>query len=434
MNMKRFLILLLALTLVLSFASCKNDKDKGNENVCEGHVDADDDYLCDKCGANYDDGDEAPDVVLPTEYEITFVVKLDNGEVVSGVKFTITRGAKSFDLVSDSSGKAVQKLEAGPYAISYDYETLPEYCTPDTFGFRVEEGTSEVILIVSDNTPDGSVAKPFPIQEKETEITLEPGQEINFVYRGATTKKLTINADGISVIYDGNTYNSEDGSVSLDFYPEIGKETRFSVKNNNDEAVTTVMSLIAPLGSNENPIILTENQGSALVSDEETVYYKWIASADGVIVLTSESAVNNISLTKVLENDVLIISQTVGNAAAYLTVKSGDEITIGVSAINATERVDVDFAITTYAGTDADPVPVLMDEINISLFPEETVVFSGTVGKTLKVSDENRISIWHDTITHGNEDGSEIVLELLKPIFVLNNYSEYVNGITITFE
>ena len=432
MNFKKFFVILLALTVVLSFVACKDDKEDKKE--CEGHVDVNDDYLCDKCGVNFDDGDEAPAVVVPKEYDITFVVKLDNGEPLSGIKFTLTRGAKSFALESDSNGIASQKLEAGPYAIEYDYETLPEYCVPDTFGFKLEEDTSTVELVIVNNTPDGTATKPFPVRENETEITLNAGEEIYFVYRGATTKKLTIAEEGITVSYNGTTYNAENGVVSLDFYPEIGKETLYSVKNNTDSLITTTMSLIAPLGSNENPIPLTESSSVASVSEEETVYYKWTADMDGVLVVTSNCENNNISLSKVIENDVLIISQTTGSKAAYLVIKTGEEVTIGVSAINTTDPIDVDFAIKAYAGTESDPVPVLTDNIYISLSPNQSIIFSSEVGKTLRINDEGLVSVWHDTITYTNEEANEIIIELLKPVFVLKNHNETVNGITIIFE
>lgn len=429
--MKKFLILLLAFTIILSLASCK-DKEN-NENVCDGHVDADDDYLCDKCGENYDDGDEAPDLAEPTKYEITFELVLDNGDAVSGVKFTITRGARTFELVSGADGIAKQSLEEGPYAIEYDYDTLPEYCTPDTFGFKVEEGMTKVTLVITNNTPDGTAEKPFLIVDNDTEITIEPGQSIYYAYRGTTVKTLTINAEGVSVNYNGDTYSSEDGVISLQFNPEIGKQIIFSVNNTTDSKITTVMSIVALPGSSENPFELEGTSGVASVSEEHIVYYKWVADKDGVLVVRSSSSFNNISLTKVLENDILIIAQTAGDAAAYLVINAGDEISIGVSAINTADKVDVDFSISSYAGTESDPVPVLMDEIDISLSPNQSIIFSVEVGKTLRITDENRVSVWHDTITFTNEGDVEIVVELVKPIFVLNNYSEFVNGITINF-
>ena len=435
MNFKKILFLFLALAVVTSLASCKDkENNNNNNNQCSSHVDADDDYLCDKCGENFDDGDEAPSVVAPTEYDVTFVVKLDNGDILSGVKFTLTRGEKSFNLESGSNGTATQSLEAGPYAIEYDYDTRPEYCTPDTFGFKVEEGTSRVELIIVNNTPDGSAEKPFTVTENETEITVSAGESVYFVYRGTTIKKLTINETGLSVIYDGTVYNPDGGVIKLDFHPEIGKETIFAVKNNTESSITTVMSLIAPLGSSENPISLTENSATVSVNEEEIIYYKWISDMKGVLILTSNCVNNNISLTKVTENDILIVSQTTGNKAAYLAVEEGDEVTIGVSAIDTAEVVDVDFTITTYAGTDSDPVPVLLDNIDISLVPNQSIVFAGEVGKTLHINDENRVSVYHDTITFTNELDNEIVVELLKPLFVLNNYSEYINGISISFE
>ena len=43
---------------------------------CKAHVDADDDYKCDICETDFDDGDEAPEFVSA---DVTFSVKYDNG-------------------------------------------------------------------------------------------------------------------------------------------------------------------------------------------------------------------------------------------------------------------------------------------------------------------------------------------------------------------
>lgn len=427
MNLKRFLTLLLALILVLSLASCKK---------CKDHVDADDDYLCDNCGEHYDDGDEQPDDPNAgiVEKDVTFTVKLDNGEILSYVSFTVSGKAGSFELVSGSDGTVKQTLAVGTYSVSFGDGSLPEFCTPDTFGFKVEEGTASVDIVIIDNTPDGSVEKPFFISENETSITLAPGQELFYNYRGSSPKYIIVNNEGAVVNFGGESYEAENGAVTLFVVPEIGKATVFSIENNTDEEFTATLSLVAPLGSSENPIELTESSATVSVSEEETVYYKWVADKDGVIVLTSQSEHNSISLTKVLENDVLVISQTGGRSAAYLVVSAGDEITVGVSALNAPEKVEIGFALVTYAGTNNDPVPVLMDEIDISLAPDSEIVFSGETGKTLRITDDNMVAVWHDTITYTNEEGNDIVVELLKPIFILENREEHINGVTVTFE
>ena len=431
MNFKKILFLFLALAVVASLASCKEKDGQNNECV---HVDANDDYLCDNCGDNFDDGDETPDVVAPTAYQITFEVKLDSGEALAGVRFTLTRGSRTYELTSDANGLAKQSLEAGPYAIEYNYDSLPEYCTPDVFGFKVEESANTVTLLIVNNTPDGTNEKPFPIHDNVTEVNIDPGQSIYYVYRGATVKDLTINHEGISVSYNGQVYTAVDGVVSLQFVPEIGKQIVFSVNNITDNSISTNMNIIALPGSNENPIELSESSAVVSVNEESIVYYKWIADKNGVLVLSSTSEFNNISLIKTLENDVLVISQTDGDAAAYLVINEGDEIVIGVSAINSAENVDIDFSINSYAGTDAEPVPVLSKEINISLGIGESIVFTGEVGKTVHIKDDSLVSVWHDTITYTNEEGNEIVVPLFKTTFVVNNNGDHVNGITITIK
>ena len=47
---------IVAVILIIVFTGGNADEGEG----CIGHVDADDDYLCDKCGEHFDDGDKPP--------------------------------------------------------------------------------------------------------------------------------------------------------------------------------------------------------------------------------------------------------------------------------------------------------------------------------------------------------------------------------------
>lgn len=339
MNMKRILVLLLAFAMIFALASCKK---------CKDHVDKDDDYLCDNCGENFDDGDENVEPEKTT-IDVTFVLKLDNGEALEGVKITVSRGEKSYELVSGADGKATVALDPAAYAIDYDYDTLPEFCTPETFGVKIEEGKTSVDLVIVNNLPDGSIEKPFFISENETEITLAPGQEFYFNYRGSSVKTVTVNNSGITVGYNGEIYSAVDGVVEAPLSPEIGKMTVFSVKNVTDSEITTVMALVAKLGSYENPIEISGNGASATVNYETVVYFKWTADKTGTLTLTANSDRNNISITKVMENDVTVVSQTNGSLTETMEVTAGDVITIGVSALEAPEgqeNQDIEISFT----------------------------------------------------------------------------------------
>lgn len=334
--------LLLVISLLLSLASC--------EEKCKAHVDADDDYLCDNCGTNYDDGDEAPETKTAT---VTVSVRLDNGEALSGIKFSLVRADKSIELTSGQDGTVSVNLELGNYRVEYDYDSLPEYCTPDTIGFKVEEGTTSATLIIVDNKPDGSANKPFFISENETEITLAPGEEIYYMLRVVTTRYINVYNSAAVIGYDGETYEAKDGVASLVLEPESDQmgvsNTVFSVKNSSNSEITTLLEVTSPVGSMENPIELSENSATVTVNHETVIYYTWVATADGVLTLTTDNERNSIYLRRVLENDVPVDQYTNGDLSATIEVAEGDVITIGVSALAAEEdheNQDYDIEIT----------------------------------------------------------------------------------------
>lgn len=338
--MKKLLIILLALTLVMSLASCKK---------CKEHRDADDDYLCDSCGENFDDGDENPEPPVDQGHKVTFTVKLDNGTAVSGVKFTIHRGETVFaTLVSGADGTVEATLDNQAYSIEFDYESLPSGCIPDTFAVKVEEGKDNIELLIIDNTPDGSAAKPFPIVENETPVTIGAGETVYFRYRGSSVRYLTVDSEAITVNFAGESYSLTAGNLPLVITPDIGTETGISLSNGSDAEVSFTLSMTAPLGSNENPITLEGNGATVTVNCESIVFYSWIATSSGTLTLTSDSARNNISITKIVENDVPVTEQTGGESSVSFEVNEGDVITIGVSALEGekNEPFDVEISFT----------------------------------------------------------------------------------------
>ena len=404
----------------------------GGKEKCDGHVDADDDYLCDKCGDNYDDGDEAKPVSTVT---VVFKVQLDNGDVLSGAELTLTRGDKTYNAVSATDGTVRFNLDPGAYSIEYNYDTLPEYCIPSTFGVKVTEETSLVTLTITDNKPDGSVAKPFPIMDAETEIEIAAGAEVYYSYRGSSIKYLSINVDGVEINYNGTTYNASEGNVTVLIQPDLGSVTVFSVKNTTSSSISTIMNLVAPLGSNENPEVMTSNDATAFIGAEEVYYYQWVADKAGVLVLNCNVEKSNLSLTKILENDISVTTQTEGSTAAYISVSAGESIIIGVSMLEAAFKMPVPFNVRVYDGTESDPVPVYGSVMDLSFAANSSVVFKleyNYVGKVLAINDEGAISVVHASTTHVGGNDTKIYVELTGNTFTINNDSDHINGITFS--
>lgn len=396
---------------------------------CKEHVDMDDDFLCDNCGKDYNDGLE---IITET---VRFTVMLE-GEALSGVKFTLVNADddKRYDFTTDAQGKASSLLPVGEYTVEYDYTTIAESISSDTYLVVVEQGMDEIVITLADNTPDGSAEKPFYISENETEITIEPAGELHFNYRGAVTKYLTINSDKLVVIYEETEYTAVDGVIEVAITSkEIGTNASFVVKNISGETVNEIMTLLAPLGSMDNPYNLNEDYDCKIVPAEGTIYYKWTAVEDYVIVIyVPDNKVNSVGITKVLENDVPVSSFSSGDSYAYMPVSAGDTVTIAISTSNKEDTL-VEFEGYSYYGNESEPVPAFVKDIDIPLTSGQSLSVSTKVGNTVTIADEENISVVYNGTTYTPDENGKIsfTIESGCDFFTVTNTSEYVNSVLI---
>ncbi len=400
---------------------------------CKEHIDANDDFLCDNCGADFNDG-------IEVIYEnVSFSLQLGDKTPLANVGFSLTKGedGEPIYLVTGTNGKVTHTLEAGRYTIEYDYETgISAYMSSDTYALTVTKGMGEVVITFNDNTPDGSAEKPFYISENETEITLEPGAELYFNYRGAATKYLTIESEELVVIYEDVEYTAVNGVIEVTVTPkEIGISTVFVIKNISDGAVNEIMTFLAPLGSIDNPYDLNENDECQTVPAEGTIYYKWTAYEDMMLVIfVPDHRYNSIGITKVLENDVPISSSSAGEQFVYMPVFKNEVITISVST-NKKEDTVVEFEGYFFTGDEADSVPVLMNDMDISFAPGAAYTFSAKAGNTITVNDENASVTYNGTTYTPDANGKiEFTAEAGCDYFTVENTSDNINAIEINVE
>ena len=435
--------LVVAIVLIIVFAG-------GNRNnVCDGHVDADDDYLCDKCGDHFDDGDETviPEVV---GVDVTFTVKLDSGESLSGVRFRIYRNEKEFNLVSGADGSVKGNIPAGTYYIEFDSTTFPsEYCYVDMYGVKIEETTTAVSILVVNNEPDGSVAKPFPINDETLEISIAPGEELYYSSRGTGFRYVEINGGDLVVSYNGQTYTSEDGKLIVGITSEdVETPAIFSVKNNTGDVIVAELDVYAPLGSYDNPRELNETDASIDVADGKTEYYAFRAEKNGIFVITTSTLGGEILVTRNIirinddgEETVIstITSECSYGYAGYIYVSEGDEIKIGDSYVAPGDNVNtvaddnstshtVDFTHKLYSATEEDPAPVLNSGVFIRLDGGESIVFSAAAGSVVQIASDNSVDVYYDGVEITN--GAEFVVEA-DSVFTVSNKTDALSMFTI---
>ena len=410
--------------------NCNEDFEDGIDIECT-HRDVDDNGKCDSCGVDFEDGSEFD---TPASATITFTLQLDNGELLNGVSFVISADSKEYAVTCDENGKATATIPTGSYSLSYDYDTLPSGCIPDKFSLTVTEDMTEVSLVIIDNNPNGTLAKPFFIAEDVTEISVAAGAELYFNYRGAATKHLTIANENIEVTYNGNTYTAVDGVVTVIIESSIGEMTIFCVKNTSSEAIETSMSLLSPLGSMDNPIVVEESSFTVAVSGGVAVNYLWTADKDGVLLVTSENELNNIALTNTVTNAVS--SMTAGSKGEYIYVSAGDTVRITVSSLDENSEVEIDVAVSCYDASAENPIPVIKDSVDFSIMAGAALTFVAESGKTVVIEDDGVTVTVGDTVYTPDANGAiTVTLEGDGEVaFTITNTLESANGITVTLE
>lgn len=419
MNLKKLFALCCSGLLAMSFVAC------GDKNKC-AHTDKNDDGKCDVCQADYTDGAD-----LPTSVDCTFTLKTDKGVVGANSAFSLVNGENEYSLVANENGVISENIAFGEYNIEYNFDTLPQYCTPDTFKVKITEETTAITLLFIDNTLDGSAEKPFFVADDVTELSLVAGAEVYYVYRGAEQKTLVINNENVSVIYNGNTYSPVSGVIEVELQTQIGAMSKFCIKNTSTIDVETQFSLLSPLGSMSNPIVMTQSTATANVPKNDGIYYQWTATKNGVLVVSSQNAKNNIAMTNMNTNAVS--SSTLGSACTYIIVSENDDIHIAVSSNNPNEAVSIEFTVAEYAGTTADPViiPQSKSDIELSLNANSELVFVATVGKTIVIEDEPDVTVTYNGAQYPGAQNSISVTLTDIAVFSVSNGLDTPNDITI---
>ena len=401
-----------------------------NEEVCPGHVDKDDDLKCDKCSADYDDGEEGTEIA---KENCTFTVVDSDGQKVAGAKFTLERGSVKETLTSDANGVASVALMATTYTVTFDYNSIPEGFQPSVYSVEVTADSTSFELLLVNNNPNGTAERPYYIVENETPIVLLADEEVYYNIRGGSGKTLSIECDEVIVTFNGTPYEPVDGVIEIYIESEVDAMNVFSIKNTTTADLDIVIHLESPLGSMDNPIEMTENTVKAEVYVGTSQWYKWTASASGVVLVGSSNPRNNISLINQKTNAVS--DTTDGTLGEYMMVSEGDVVLVSVSAMSSREddsaTCEIEFSVALYAGIESDTIPVVKNNFGLSFRAGASLIFITENGGELTISDSDV------TVTYNGETYSPSKLGIVKvtleagAIFTITNTSDAPNGIDV---
>lgn len=312
---------------------------------CE-HIDKNDDFLCDECGAEFDDGLE---IITST---VTLEFKDEAGASMSGIKLTVKNSASTYALESGADGKATVTLPVGAYEIEYDYSTIPSGFQPDLSVLRVKEDTTSVAVTVVDNNPNGSLERPYLVADYDFAITVPAGEELYYSCRVADARKMKVEGESIVVVYGEEEYEDGEEFIIINETTDVNFMAVFSVKNTSDADIETKILTVFDPGTLENPFIAEGNEIAVHLEKGQIVYYKWTSTVDCLLIVSKSENKCGVSLSKIKivdDQEIPVYSETGEDGKERLDAFVGEEIIIRISN-ESSDAIDVTLTLTAKLG------------------------------------------------------------------------------------
>ncbi len=275
---------------------------------------------------------------------ITITLQKEDGTKVEGVQFTFKKGKVTERVTTDAEGKAVFTGALGEYTIRCSTSTLPDLHTPlDWQTTQTVDLTQDVsfTFTLEDLTPDGSPEKPFSVGADDTgvskEVKIPANATYHYILYATLADNLVVENSNVQIANESTTYNPVNGIVIMPITLDGTHDNMsFTLTNTSSSEISIVIKLTSNSveGSIFNPLALTPNTqltAEKLVTsdddtDTDTVYYKWTATADGTLSVTTP-------LSSIATSDIVLENSTTSYVSDgwTLTVNEGDVVYVIVS-------------------------------------------------------------------------------------------------------
>ena len=367
-------------------------------------------------------------------YYYTYTAEADGIVTVYVYSYELPEGVTA-DIIVTNMNTSVQKtlLEDGV----------------DNFGLElaVEVKASDVLMIQIITVPVDFV-NPAAEFSWGGMFTYPLGTENNPIYpevewndketEGTATVTAPVGTTYYSIPADGAYVVINDGEPIL----LAGRDnpTVFAITNEGEAAADYAIKVYYPAGHFMNPIVIEsiDEALTANVGANSEVYYKWTATADGLLSVTTTNALASITVknnTQYIYND-----PSEGAGTAYMPIAYGDDISFVVTTV-------MDFETWTSPAADVDmafavePATMLFDQtVTVTVNPGKPLVIGGYWGGMAgTIENAENISVRCDGGLYFAEEDGTLVFETSRKMgrvpttVVLYNNGEEAAEITISF-
>ena len=286
------------------------------------------------------DGDDASVAQFQTDNGLTFpMAKVDEkwtniqwaGEKISAYPTTI---------VIDQEGK-ISLIHKGMVTETQTFLNIFGYFTAEDYTSKVVNSVEELPVYEVKN----SAENPLEISGVTSfNVTVKPGEKMYVNVYNVADMLMEIVSDHVSVDYNGQTYNSENGGISMMVdSPNPFVPVALAIGNNGTEAKTFTVNFSYPEGSMGNPYQLEMGPFSAEIptGHDTGKYYTFTAIQPGKL------SIKLISVTKGVEYDV-----SVTNKSTMSTLTMGEDAVNGVITMDVNTGDVIEVAVGTFMDTE----------------------------------------------------------------------------------
>jgi len=337
--MKRFLILLICLSLVLCLVACnKDDSGDGNSNTNTNT----------NTETNTDTNTSKPEAKTYT----VNIVDQDGNTIKEATLVLIDENDEYIEYVTiGESGYATFKNENAVAITTFE---LPQYhlnmSGPITLG-----DAESITFTIENNEPNGTASRPYNFNSEASDfgITLKAGETVYYVMYGGSGREFTLeNAGEIEFTFAGEKREADENGVISFIIPEVEASSRAQIlvfTNPTNASIELSGAVVSLPGSYDNPYEITELDAlnETVVIKGTTVYYVFTATKDGTVGVKSESEGNDIYMQNLTTSAVS--ERTSGVALgeyASIEVKEGEQIRIFVESRADANYNSVDFILS----------------------------------------------------------------------------------------
>ena len=279
------------------------------------------------------DGDDASVSQFRTENGLTFpMAKVD--EKWTNVQWAgISAISYPTTIVIDREGK-ISMIHQGMVTETQTFLNMFGYYTAEDYTSKVVNNVEELPVYEIKN----SAENPLEISGVTSfNITVKPGEKMYVNVYNVADMLMSIESSNVYVEYNGQTYNSENGSLSLMVdSPNPFTPVALAIGNNGSEAETFTATFTYPEGSMGNPYELSMGQFIAqLPAGHDTgMYYTFTAIQPGKLSIKLISATKGVEYDVAVTNKTTMAIKTLGEDAVdgviTVDVSTGDVIEVSV--------------------------------------------------------------------------------------------------------